>query len=117
MGCVHRTLTVHSEPEGASLILNDQQMGPTPYTGSFDWYGWYRVRIEKEGFHRLDDRVFLRAPIYLWIPLDLVMEVLPVTIQDEKVLSYQLVPQAPLPEPSPPVIEVPGEEPKSSAAP
>ncbi len=117
MGCVHRTLTVHSEPEGASLILNDQNMGPTPYTGPFEWYGWYRIRIEKEGFHRLDDRAFVRAPIYLWIPLDFLMELLPVTIRDDQVFSYQLIPKEPLPEPSPPVIDVPGDSPTPASTP
>ena len=49
-GCVERKLTVVSEPEGAIVWLNDEEVGTTPVTVNFNWYGDYNVRIEKDGY-------------------------------------------------------------------
>lgn len=116
-GCVERTLTIRSEPEGATLLLNDKPLGTTPYSGTFEWYGSYRVTLDKDGYHRLADRAFVRSPAYLWIPLDLVMELMPFTVQDQQVFTYRLVPKEPLWEPSPPIIEIPGDEASTPASP
>jgi hypothetical protein len=85
--------------------MNDKHLGTTPLSYDFEWYGWYRITLMKDGYERLDDRVRIRAPFYLWIPLDLVMELVPFPIRDDQVLSYELTPRQPLPEPTPPVVE------------
>ena len=84
------------------VYLNDQLKGTSPLTYDFMWYGWHRVTLRKEGFQRLDDRKQLRAPAYLWIPLDLVMELLPFPIRDTREWSYTLSPAPVTPAPSPP---------------
>jgi len=102
-GCVHRTLTIRSEPPGATVLLNDKRVGVTPYTKEFLWYGWYRVALTKNGYERLEDRTLIQAPSYQWIPLDLVAELLPIKFEDTHELSYELVGSQPIPEPAPPV--------------
>jgi len=104
-GCVRRQLTIRSEPPGAKILINDQEAGVTPYSEDFMWYGWYRITLTKPGYEQLNDRALIKCPWYLWVPVDLVMELLPVTIHDTKVLSYQLQRQTPLPEPTPPPME------------
>jgi hypothetical protein len=111
-GCVRRALTIRSEPPGASVYLNDQLKGETPLTYDFEWYGWYRVTLRKEGYERLDDHKLLRAPAIFWIPFDLVYELLPLTIWDRETWSYALVPAAPLPTPSPPPLTMTGPSPE-----
>ena len=91
-GCVRRSLTIRTEPPGALVYVNDELRGPSPVSYNFQWYGGYRLTLRKEGFERLDDRRLLRTPFYLWIPLDLAMELLPVTIQDRREWSYVLTP-------------------------
>jgi len=105
-------LTIQSEPAGALVYVNDALKGPTPLTYDFMWYGWHRVTLRKEGFERLDDRKELRAPVYLWIPFDLVMELLPFPIRDERTWSFTLTPAAS--EISPLPVEVPPEPPEPS---
>lgn len=102
-GCVHRQLTIRSEPPGAQIMINDGVVGTTPVTHEFEWYGWHRITLTKGGYERLDDHVNLAAPAHLWIPLDLVMELLPLTIRDDREFSYHLAPLTPLPEPKSPV--------------
>jgi len=101
-GCIRRSLTVRSNPAGAELSLNDKRVGRTPYTEDFLWYGLYKVSLTKSGYERFDDQVLIKAPVYFWIPFDLVMELLPVPIHDDRALSYTLTPTVPLQEPSPP---------------
>jgi hypothetical protein len=101
-GCVRRQLTIRSEPPGAQVFMNDTLKGQTPLTYDFEWYGGYRVVLQKEGYERIHDHKRLRAPIRFWIPFDLVCELLPFTIWDRRTWSYTLVPTTPLPTPSPP---------------
>jgi len=99
-GCVHRSLTIRTEPPGALVYVNDELKGESPVTYDFTWYGWYRVILRKDGFERLEDRRLLRAPPHLWIPFDLAMEVLP--IRDDRTWSYTLAPIVLPPTPQPP---------------
>ena len=106
-GCVRRALTIRSEPPGAQLFVNDTLLGRTPYTYDFEWYGWYRISLTKPGYQRMDDHPLIKAPFYLWIPFDLVMELLPWRIRDERTLSYTLAPKPKLPEPQAPALDIP----------
>jgi len=109
-GCVRRSLTIKSDPPGALVYVNDQLKGTTPLTYDFQWYGGYRVTLRKDGYDRLDDRRVLRAPVYLWIPFDLAMELLPASVRDTKTWIYTLTP-APMPAaPMPPKILQPTKE-------
>ena len=101
-GCVHRKLTVISTPPGAMLLMNDRRLGQTPYSYDFQWYGWHRLTLLKQGYERVEERLLIRCPWYLWIPMDVAMELLPLPIRHTKVLTYTLVPATPLPEPVPP---------------
>ena len=102
-GCVRRTLTIRTDPPGAMVYVNDQLKGESPVSYDFVWYGWYRLMMRKQGYERLDDRQLLRAPVYLWIPLDFWAELLPFTIRDERTWSYTLTPTQEPARPQPPM--------------
>jgi hypothetical protein len=69
-GCVERKLTIDTEPQGALVVLNDEEIGISPVTVSFEWYGDYWVRISKEGFETLDTHRNLKGPWYDYFPFD-----------------------------------------------
>ena len=73
-GQVQRTITIESEPPGALCWLNDNEIGRTPITVPFTWYGTYGVRLEHSGYEPLVAEAKVRAPISQWIPLDLAFE-------------------------------------------
>ncbi|MBI1992034.1 MAG: PEGA domain-containing protein [Candidatus Omnitrophica bacterium] len=112
-GCLHRSLTIRTEPSGALVYLNDRLIGESPVAFDFEWYGWHRVMIRKSGFERIEDRKLLRAPAYLWIPFDLAMELAPFPVNDQRTWSYALTPMQPLPAPQPPPLTEPGNPPKA----
>ena len=50
LGCVERVITVTSRPAGAIVWLNDQEVGATPVTVPFTWYGTYDVVLRMNGY-------------------------------------------------------------------
>ncbi len=103
-GCVERSLTIRTQPPGAMVYLNDRLMGSSPVRFDFVWYGWHRIILRKDGFERVEDHRLLRAPVYLWIPIDFVMELLPLPIRDRRAWDYTLTPVAAPPAPVAPAL-------------
>ena len=89
-GCVRRTLNVTSDPPGALVYLNDQEVGRTPVQRDFTWYGTYDVAVRKDGYDTLKTKGRVIAPWWQWPPFDLVAELLPLRLHDEKSLHYTL---------------------------
>ncbi len=77
VGCTQRTITITSEPAGALVYLNDQEVGRTPVTVPFTWYGTYDVRLEAEGYAALWTTHEAKAPLWDLPGPDLVAEAIP----------------------------------------
>ncbi len=69
-GC-ERQLTINTEPKGALVVLNDEEIGTSPVTVSFEWYGDYNVRLSKEGYETLNTHRKLKRPLHDKFPFDL----------------------------------------------
>jgi hypothetical protein len=91
MGCVQRQMTVITDPPGAIVSLNDREMGRTPFTKKFLWYGNYDVTIRKEGYQTLKTTAEITAPFWQFVPFDLVTDFLPLT--DKETIRFSLKPQ------------------------
>jgi len=76
LGCVRRSITITTEPTGALVFLNDQEIGESTVTTDFVWYGDYDVVIRKEGYETLKTHTLVPAPWYQHIPIDFFAEVL-----------------------------------------
>lgn len=68
---------ITSEPEGALVYLNDDEVGKTPVDVEFTYYGTYDVRLEKEGYQALWTMQEAVAPWWETIGPDLVGEAIP----------------------------------------
>lgn len=93
-GCVERTMKISTDPPGARVFVNDEEVGLSPVKFSFLWYGDYDIVIRKEGYETLRTHYRVDAPWHQWPPFDLIAETLiPFTIRDEHVLPvYALEP-------------------------
>jgi hypothetical protein len=96
-GCVERTITVTSEPPGAIVWLNDVEIGRTPVSTTFTFYGTYDVRLRLEGYEPIADSRTANAPVYDFPGLDLVSEAVPAKITSNIKWNFVL---KPLPEPA-----------------
>jgi hypothetical protein len=91
-GCVERTIDVTSNPPGALVTMNDQEIGRTPLSKTFTWYGTFDVQVRKEGYQTLKTETPVIAPIWEWFPFDLLIELLPVRLEDHHDIAYTLTP-------------------------
>jgi len=92
-GCVQRRLTIRSNPPGARVYVGDQEIGTTPVSTDFVYYGTRRIRLAKDGYETLVVNQPIPTPWYQIPPLDFVSEnLVPGEIRDERVINYQLVP-------------------------
>lgn len=91
-GCVERELTITSEPEGALVYVSDEEVGRTPVTMPFTWYGDYDIIIRKDGYETLDTHAKMNMPWYEVPPIDLLSAVAPWTYHDRRYLHYELDP-------------------------
>jgi hypothetical protein len=92
-GCVgvRRELTVESDPPGALVYLNGDEVGRTPVTREFTYYGTMDVRLRKDGYETLTARPRVWAPLWQIPPIDLIAEAFPLT--DRHRVSYKLTPE------------------------
>ncbi len=86
-GCVERTAKIRTDPPGALVMVNDEEVGVSPVKFSFQWYGDYDILVRKAGYATLKTHYRIDAPWYEWPPFDLIAETLvPTMIRDEHVL-------------------------------
>lgn len=96
VGCVRRTLTIDTEPQGALVFLNDEEVGRTPVNVDFTWYGDYDIIIRKDGYQTLQTHARIVEPWYQIPPVDLFAESFwPGEVHDRHALSYTLAPYVP----------------------
>lgn len=70
--CVRRSILVTSDPPGATVFLNDQQVGTTPCETDFRFYGTYDVRLTLDGYQSIVTSETAQTPLHEQPGLDLV---------------------------------------------
>ena len=95
LACVEQELTIESDPPGALVFLNDQELGRTPLKRDFHWYGDYDVRLQLEGYETLKTHKRVTPPLWNWAPFDLVANLIPMTFRDQQKLAFALKPANP----------------------
>jgi hypothetical protein len=87
-GCAQRELTINSEPQGALVYLNGQEVGRTPMKYDFRWYGDYEVTLRADGYETLKTHRKIYTPIYGFPPFDLGAELF--GVKDRREWTFQL---------------------------
>lgn len=97
-GCVQRRMTIRSNPPGALVYVDDYQLGTTPVSHDFVYYGTRKIRLVKDGYETLTVRQPFPVPWYEIFPLDFVTEnLIPWEIRDERVVELAMQPAASTP--------------------
>jgi hypothetical protein len=89
-GCVERELSITSSPPGAIVYVSDVEVGRTPMTMDFTWYGDYDVVLRRDGYRTLKTHADLDPPVYEIPPIDLFSAIAPWTYHDRRYLHYDL---------------------------
>lgn len=91
-GCLERRLYITSDPPGATVWVNDVEVGRTPVESAFTFYGEYDMRLSADGHEPLSTSRRAVAPWYEYPPLDLFAEAWPGMIKNEVHWHFQLAP-------------------------
>ena len=73
-GCVRRTITITTDPQGTLVWLNGREVGRTPVEVDFKHYGTYDVRLEHRGYEPMMTSGRADPPWWDNVGLDLIAE-------------------------------------------
>lgn len=94
VGCVHRRVTVNSYPQGALVKVDGRDIGYTPASFDFTWYGTREVQLLMDGYETRTEQIDINSPWYQKFPLDFVSDnFLGKHVTDHRQFSFQLQPK------------------------
>jgi hypothetical protein len=92
-GCVERTLLLRSDPPGATVVVNGDEVGVAPAKLHFETYGTFEVVMSAPHCRRLRALVPVQPPWYEKLPFDFFAEILwPGSVLDEHLVTLKLEP-------------------------
>ena len=94
VGCVHRRVTINSNPSGALVKVDGSDIGYTPASFDFTWYGTREVQLLRDGYETHTELVEIPAPLYQKFPFDFLSDnFLGRHISDHRQFAFQLQPK------------------------
>jgi hypothetical protein len=92
-GCVERRYTIRSDPPGATVIVNGEEIGPAPASKSFVFYGDREITLMLDGYQTRTVIQPINAPWWDNLLTEFFTEnLIPLSLRDEREFKYQLVP-------------------------
>lgn len=93
-GCVHRRVTIHSDPAGALAKVDGRVIGYTPASFDYTWYGEREVELLKEGFETQKQLIRFGAPWIQRLPFEFLSDNIAGShIQDHRQVRIRMQPQ------------------------
>jgi hypothetical protein len=90
-GCVERRYTLRTNPPGAQVIVNGEEIGPTPVSRSFTYYGDREITLMLDGYQTRTVIQPIRAPWWDNLLTEFFTEnLIPFTFRDEREFTYQM---------------------------
>lgn len=90
---VRRRITIKTTPPGALVYIDDQEIGVTPVSTSFTYYGTRKIQIVKDGYETVTVLREIKPPWYQIPGIDFVTEnLISREFRDERLLQFKLVP-------------------------
>lgn len=91
-------MTIRSNPPGALVYVDDYEIGATPVSTNFVYYGNRKIRLVKDGYETLTVLQPIPAPWYQYTPFDFFTEnFVPGEIRDQRTIDFQMKPQMVVP--------------------
>lgn len=98
-GCVSRRMTFVSNPPGAMVLLEGKEIGYSPASADFTYYGTRQVTMIKDGYETRTELVTVPAPWYQWPVIEFFADNFsPRRITDRRVFQFDLQPKQMVPD-------------------
>jgi PEGA domain len=92
-GCVERRYTIRSDPPGALAVVNGEEIGVTPVSRSFTYYGDREVTLHLDGYQT---QTIIQPINSVWwdnyFTEFFTENLIPYTFRDEREYLYQMAP-------------------------
>ena len=99
VGCVSRRMTIVSNPPGAMTLLEGREIGYTPASADFTWYGTRQVTLIKDGYETKTQLVTIPAPWYQWPVIEFFADnLMPSRVTDRRTFNFELQPKQMVPD-------------------
>ncbi len=92
VGCVKRTITITSNPDGALVWVNDREVGRTPLRFEFTYYGEYDLRVELDEHEPIMTTAWTQQPLWDAPFVDFVADVAPANLNSNTLWHLELEP-------------------------
>ena len=90
-GCVERRYTIRTDPPGATVIVNGEEIGPSPASKSFVYYGDRKITLIRDGYQTKTLIQPINAPWWDNMVTEFFTEnMIPVSLRDEHEYKYQM---------------------------
>jgi hypothetical protein len=93
-GCsqnMHRRMTIKSDPPGALVLMEGDEVGYTPVSVDFNHYGTREITLIKDGYETVTAMQKIRSPWYQKTPVDALADNFsPVKIKDNTEYTFTL---------------------------
>ena len=90
-GCVERRYTIRTDPPGATVVVNGEEIGPSPASKSFVYYGDRKITLVLDGYETKTLIQPINAPWWDNYLTEFFTEnVVPVSMRDEREYKYKL---------------------------
>jgi hypothetical protein len=97
-GCMHRRMTIRTDPPGAKVLVDGEEIGFTPVSMDYTYYGTREITLVKDGYKTRTFNQKVPTPWYQIIPLDFVTDNFALTkINDRREFAYALEPEQVVP--------------------
>ena len=73
-GCVRRRLTIRSNPPGALVVIDDQEIGTTPVSTYYTYYGTRKIQLFRDGYKTVTQYHTVTTPWWQIPPIDFFSE-------------------------------------------
>lgn len=92
-GCVERRYTIRTEPPGALVVVNNEEIGTTPVSKSYVFYGDRDITVIADGYQTQRIIQPIDAPWWDNQFTEFFTEnLIPATLRDEREFQYKLEP-------------------------
>ena len=97
-GCVHRRMTIRSDPPDALVIVDGEEIGHTPVAMDFTYYGTREITLVKDGYETLTVMQKVPAPWYQILPFEFFADNFALKqVTNRHEFNYRLQPQLVVP--------------------
>ena len=93
-GCISRRMTLVTNPPGAMVLLEGREIGYSPASADFTYYGTRQVTMIKDGYETRTEYVTVPAPWYQWPVIEFFADNFsPRRVTDRRMYSFDLQPK------------------------